>query len=472
MSNYRVIWKYQAILLLRNKWLVTGLLFLLVAGIYGARYGQHFVDQQRKVLYSVDTLAQRSEEQILTRLKAKDTATAGKEFPGSKYYRSSIAGSKTVIYAPSPFASLSVGQKDNYPFYHQVGGWSQDIYAVTTTDIQNPVKLLSGNFDLAFVFIYLFPLFIIALGYNVLAGEKESSTFTLLRVQSSVKKLVSHKLGFLTMIMVLLSVVLNLAAFSVNGISFSEQAPQMGAWIVISIGYILFWFSLVYLIVSLNQSGATTALLLGGLWIILLLLVPSIVHRNVSSSHEKEQVQGIFNRRGDFAKARDLAPKVLEDSFRKLKHPVPLPAMTDTGMIAEQFYKGIMASEIQTRSDNRMGRMVMNSQAKEYQRALALNWVNPVFAVQNAFNQVAETEINNFHNYLKAVENYQIKRRYFLYNYSFNGRDFRLADYYKVPGFDFRQPVIGVGGALGLVLPVLVLSFIFIIVGSFFKIDR
>lgn len=472
MSNYRVIWKYQAILLLRNRWLIIGLLFLLVAGLYGARYGQHFVDQQRKVLYSVDTLDKRNQERTLGFLKSKDTATSVREFPGMKYYQAGSAGGTTLIYPPSPFASLSIGQKDNFPFYHQVGGWSEDMYAVTTTDIQNPVKLLSGNFDLAFVFIYLFPLFIIALGYNVLSGEKESSTFTLLRVQTSVKKLVGHKLSFLMLVMVLLSVVLNLAAFTLNGISFSDQAPQIGAWIVISVVYILFWFALVYLIVSFNQSGATTALLLGGLWIILLLLVPSIVHRNVSSSHEKEQVQGIFNRRGDFAQARDLEPQVLEDSFRRLKHPYPLPAMSDTGRAAEQFYQSTMASEIQTRYNNSMGRMVMESQAKEYQRALALNWVNPVFAVQNAFNQVAETEINNFHNYLKAVEDYQTERRYFLYNYSFNGRDFRLADYYKLPSFNFRQPVIGVGAAVGLVLPVLILSLIFILAGSFFRIDR
>ncbi|MEJ7658781.1 MAG: hypothetical protein WKG07_03710 [Hymenobacter sp.] len=59
------------------------------------------------------------------------------------------------------------------------------------------MKLLVGNFDLAFVLVYLLPLFVIALGYGLLAGEQESGVLPLLRVQAaSVRRLLLGKLLF------------------------------------------------------------------------------------------------------------------------------------------------------------------------------------------------------------------------------------------------------------------------------------
>lgn len=473
MKHNYIIWKYQAVLLLRNRLLLAGLLFLAAAGLFSARYGQHFVDQQQKMIYSVDTLQQRQTENAIAYIKHLDTLRLTpeeqREYETSgKYYRASIAGSKTVVYRPGPFTSLSIGQKDNFPFYHEVTSnyRAADIYGVTSTDIQNPVKLMAGNFDLSFVIIYLFPLFIIALGYNVLSGEKESSTFTLLRVQGDVKSVLRHKLAFQATLLILLSLVINIAAYCLNGISIKEQAVQMMAWIMITVVYIVFWSALVYFIASLNQSSATNALLLGGIWIVLLLLVPSIVHRNVSDSHGKELAQTMFNQRGDFPGAYDMEPAALADSFSRLHHPHPLPAMKDTGKAAGWFYRSLMANEIQVRFNNDMGKMIVKSQAGEYERTLKMNWINPVFAVQNAFNQIAGTEINNYHLYLAAAEDYATRRRYHLYDYSLNGRDFKLEDFRRIPEFDFRMPVVTPKDALWLLLPVILLTLALLVLAA------
>lgn len=477
MKNYMTIWKYQAVLLFRNRFLLAGLVFLLLAGLFSARYGKHFVNQQEKMIYSVDTLQQRQTEQTILALKKRDTAQRSVEEQlrydnVMKFYQSAIAGPKTVVYRPGPFTSLSIGQKDNFPFYHEVSNNYRigDIYSVSSTDIQNPVKLMAGNFDLSFVIIYLFPLFIIALGYNVLSGEKENSTFTLLRVQGEVRRILRHKLAFQATLLIALSLVINLLAFAMNGISFRDNTLQMLSWMLITVLYIIFWFSLVYFIASLNRSSTTNALVLGGLWIVLLLLVPSIVHRNVADSHEKALAQTMFNQRGDFPTARDMEPAQLADSFRRLPHAYPLPPMNDTSKAARDFYSYVMASEIQQRFNNQMGKQVVASQSREYERTVKLNWINPVFAVQNAFNQVAGSEINNYHQYLAAAEDYQEKRRYYLYNYSILGKDFFLKDFLNVPEFRFEQPRIDLLDAGRLLLPVIFLSVIFLVIAAFRRI--
>lgn len=473
MNNALTTWKYQAILLLRNRLMLSGLLFLFVAGLFSANYGKHFVEQQQKMIYSVDTLQQRSEEYAFKGVQRNDTSAMTKEaleryHKAGKYYQSGIAGKKTAVYRPGPFTSLAIGQKDNFPFYHDVSSYAKEtIYSATPTDITNPVKLLAGNFDLSFVIIYLFPLFIIALGYNALSGEKETNTFTLLRVQGNIKSIVRNKLIFQAVVLIALSVIVNLSAFGTNGIFTAANLCQMFTWIMVTAIYIIFWFSVVFFVVTFNKTSSTNALILGGLWIALLLVVPSIVHKNVSDPHGRELAQTMFNSRGDVPGARDMDAARLVDSFHRLQHPYVLPPMTDTGKAARYFYEGLMRSEIQARIDNDLGRMVVASQAKEYERTIRLNWLNPVFAVQNVFNQLGNSEINNYHQYLAAAESYQTKLRYHLNSHSIAAKPFLLQDLRKVPEFDFLHPETGPSRAIAMLLPVIILAGVLLILGSF-----
>lgn len=459
------VWQYQFKLLMRNKALVAGLIFVVAASLYAARYGAHFVEQQNRVLYSVDTLAAGKDRRTVEHLKKADTA---KQEPwGGTYYQAGKAGYKSLSYRPTAFTALSIGQKDNVPFYHDNQWLSPNIYAVTTTDVQNPLKLQAGNFDLAFIYLYLFPLFIIALGYNVYTSEKEDGTLPMLRIQESIGKIVQAKLLFYFAMMIALSILINVLAFVLTGVLDTGDWSKMFSWQLIISTYILFWFALVYLVVSFALSGATTALVLGGLWVVLLLLVPSIVSRYVTSSHEKAQVQSIFNSRGDLFKASALDSMALDSAFQRLKLPFNMPAMLDTGKTANYYYRSVKQNELQEHFDNSLGHAMVDQQREEYDRAVALNWINPVYAVQNAMNQVSETEINNYLDYLNSVEHYFTKWRFHMYQYTLGGKEFKMADYERLPKYTYQPEQITCVKAFSLLLPILVLTglFIFFAVG-------
>jgi ABC-2 type transport system permease protein len=459
MRKYGVIWKYQLKLLFRNKLLIAGLIFLFVAGLYAARYGQSFVSRQQAIIHKVDTAQQARNAMALEIFARPKDADISK-----RSYWAPYAGTQMFYYAPSAFSSLSIGQKDNLPFYHEVGGSFSNIFTVSTTAIQNPVKLLAGNFDLSFVIVYLFPLFIIVIGFSIVSEEKELGTYTLLRTQGNERSVLFQKLLFRFMLMSVVSILLNVVCFALNGISFSDHYLQMISWVIISLFYILFWFSAVYLVISLKRSGAVSALLLGGSWVVLLLLIPSIVHRNVTDTHEKELVQSMFNSRGDYPNALKLDPAVLEDSFSRLPHPFPLPPMSDTNAEAKMAYKNIMVSEIQKRFDNSLGKRALEIQANEYERTVRYNWINPVFTIQNAFNQVAATEINNYHNYLLSVEAQETRRRYLLTAYGISGEAFGEQEYEMVNAYSFSQPEVGIAEVFRLMLPVLLMSLLFALI--------
>jgi ABC-2 type transport system permease protein len=450
MSEYLVVWKYQAKLFLRNKVLIFGVFVLLLSALFAAGYGNHFVQQQNSVIYTADTTHQNFLERVKDTYKNKTT-------PYTALAR------ELAVYRPTPMSSLAIGQKDNYPFYHHTGV-AMNVYSVTSTDIQNPLKLLAGNFDLSYVFIYLFPFFIIVFGYNVLSEEKENSTYTLLQIQGNGGKVVLNKLVFRMVVILVLSLVANVVAFAMNGISVKENGMEMLSWSLVTMMYIVFWFALVYFVVSRGWSGGISVLVLSGLWVLLLLLLPSVINKKVSRPQVAQQVESLFSQRGDVQRAAKMNLTTLVNSFNNLKLPYKLPSSADTGKVAREI-KQIMITEVQARLDHNIGKKPIRQQSEEYRQTLSWNWLNPVFAVQNTYNQIAGTEINNYHDYLDAVESHQTKKRHFLHCQVLSGIPVTMETIEDMPKLEYKPAGVHYGKAIELMLPVLSLSGLFIVLG-------
>jgi cell division protein FtsW (lipid II flippase) len=99
--------------------------------------------------------------------------------------------------------------------------WRQPSIAAAT-DPENPHRLLIGRFDAAFVVVFLVPLFIIALTYSLIAGERERGTLALLLAQPvTLPALITAKLAPRVIIVVallaLIAVLFALAIAQVNG---------------------------------------------------------------------------------------------------------------------------------------------------------------------------------------------------------------------------------------------------------------
>jgi ABC-2 type transport system permease protein len=80
-------------------------------------------------------------------------------------------GARYAILPPSPLAALAIGQSDLLPYYFKVTTDARETM-LAAFEIENPHRLLTGRFDLAFVVVYLYPLLILALTYNLLSSER------------------------------------------------------------------------------------------------------------------------------------------------------------------------------------------------------------------------------------------------------------------------------------------------------------
>ena len=110
--------------------------------------------------------------------------------------------SRLVYNKPTSLAALSIGQTDLLPYFINLkySALSRQILIAQPT---NPEKLMVGNIDLTFVLIQLLPLFMIALGYNLLASEKEAGILSvMLSFPITEMKLLIYKVFFREIIVI------------------------------------------------------------------------------------------------------------------------------------------------------------------------------------------------------------------------------------------------------------------------------
>lgn len=87
-----------------------------------------------------------------------------------------------TLLPPGLLAPLAIGQSDLLPYYFKVSTDSRETI-MASNEIENPNRLLAGRFDLALVLIFLYPLLILALTYNMLSVEQEQGTLALVLSQ-------------------------------------------------------------------------------------------------------------------------------------------------------------------------------------------------------------------------------------------------------------------------------------------------
>ena len=190
--------------------------------------------------------------------------------------RASAAG--YALLPPAALAPLSVGQSDLLPAHYKVTLASREAL-FAGDELDNPTNLLAGSFDVAFVIVFLYPLLILALGYNLLSGEKESGVLALTLSQPiSLTRFAAAKILARGGVVLGVTAVLTLAAAVAAGVDLSTPGAHssLAAYFSVTAVYGLFWFSLALLVNAFGRASATNAVILAGAWLALALIVPSV----------------------------------------------------------------------------------------------------------------------------------------------------------------------------------------------------
>lgn len=268
---------------IRSRAVLVALALFMTVGVISIYIGKRFLDKQQTAINAVTQL---QEQQI-----ARNVQNATHGFGLLMYYLRFA-----YIHQPDAGASLSIGQQDvnSSIQYLTIRGLEGQRY---DTDLVNPYNQLTGNLDLSFVILFLFPLLIIAFNFNVLSQERENGTWSLVSVQAGNPfKYILQKLSIRLLVVLALLLTLLLMAIIVIGIPLTVN---LLAFTITAIVYILFWFALSLLIIVFRQSSSISALLLLSTWVLLCLLTPAIVNNYLTARYPVNEAYDTFLKQRD-----------------------------------------------------------------------------------------------------------------------------------------------------------------------------
>lgn len=441
------------------RWMIA--LFGLIVG-FGLYNGAARVQAWNATLAA----AERDQDDRLEELREQsDRVDSGELVPGpynnprSPSYVGGVRGQRFAVSPPGPLAVMAIGQTDLYPHYYKINNRSSQTF-LDDEEIENPLNLMSGRFDLGFVIVYLFPLLILALSHDLISAEREGGTLAMVlsqpvRARSLVVGKALARLGLAAALVVGLSLAGAIAA-GVNPLR-ADVAVRLTLWVGVVVAYAAFWFALAVAVNALGKSSATNAVILAGFWMVLVIVAPALLNNAVTALHPApsrvELIQA--SREASTAAAREgsnLLARYYED------HPELAPAEIDLN--PSDFWIKLQAA--QDSIDEAIAPILARYDAQlARQQALVdrLGFLSPAIVAQEALNNLAGAGMARRKLFLEQVDAFHKEWRAFFVPKLMRRELLSRADFDNLPAFAFREEDPGavarrVGlGLLGLAMP-------------------
>ncbi|MDR7130281.1 ABC-2 type transport system permease protein [Algoriphagus sp. 4150] len=395
---YRLMFKQ----FFRSNVVILCLLLVSVLGMTGILIGKQFLDRQERAAEQVTLYQQEHIE--------RNVNFHQEEFGLLMYYLKFA-----LINKPEKMAGLSIGQSDVNPAIQHVTirnleGQKYD------TDLVNPSSLQSGNLDLGFVIIYLLPLLIIVFTFNLLSEEREVGTWQLVSIQSRSKlKYLLAKLSVRVLVILALFVLLLTAAKLVLGIPLDAA---FFAFFLLGFCYIIFWFTVCFLVVVFQKNSSLNALTMLSLWLVLAILLPASINSYVSNRYPvPEALATMIEQRDGYHKKWDSDKRETMADFY-----AHYPQFEDYGMPEEEeeeeeftwlwYYAMQQMGDDEAREESDAMRAKLEQRGK-VSRSIA--WAIPTMHVQLAFNNLAGTGSTNHMEFLDKTNEFHEKMRLHFY---------------------------------------------------------
>ncbi len=356
---------------------------------------------------------------------------------------------RAVVLPPGPLSLVAVGQRDLLP---QALLLTTELRAAegARDDGSSPGRRASGPFDLAYVVVLLLPLLVIVLSYDLLAGERERGTLSLVLSQPiSLSSFVFGKALARAGVVVTVVLVLALAGPVLSG---GWLAPGGGirllGYAAVLVAYTLLWFVLAVAVDAWGRSAAANALALVGLWLGLTVVTPGLANAAVETLYPSPSRVELVNvaraaARSAEAQASDLAGD----------HGKPATGGVARGRRAVEIQEALarQLEPVLARFDEQRGRR----QALVEQ----LRFASPAIIVAECLSDLAGSSATRSRAFASQIATFQLDLRRFFFDRAARAQPLEPTDHNRIPGFTFRESPDGelimrlLSSLLGLAVP-------------------
>ena len=174
MTRYIEIARSEFVHLVRSPFKIISLILFGVAVIYGCQNGYELFKTHKEQIMAIKTENERSIDRMIIQYEEIEQGIVDKprRDPTIPYWAIWNTPSYAFKY-PSPMMVFSLGQSEQYGYYKRVTNWSTIFDSDFAEEIANQERIAIGTLDFNFVLLYLAPILVIILLFNIGGLEKD-----------------------------------------------------------------------------------------------------------------------------------------------------------------------------------------------------------------------------------------------------------------------------------------------------------
>lgn len=453
MSRLAIVIAVESRLLSVDRGTWIGLALFVLLAVYAAASGAAWVAAQRaEAAISIQQSLDRSAE--FGRNLAVIEAGRLSELNKPSWYASWSAAPTTpdsrAVLPPKPLLLIASNAGELQPRIATMRPASSRhaLLDDLKSSTQNPTTLAIGRLDTLFLLTAVMPLLLLAFSFNLLSAEREQGTLALVLAQPiSLDTLIAGKLlsRFMFLLLPMTIAVPLLLAAMMDPAQLAAAPLDILLLAVLILLYGAFWLALAGLINALGGSSARNGLSLGGLWLLLVLVIPSLLNVAATALHPPPDRAGLTNElRARLVDARNVGGKLFDD--HALEHPdTPIAESTDKAEAFDSARATLTTWLVSERTDALVAPIAERFEselAAQQQLAERGRFLSPALLFQAALNRLAGVDARRSRAFSDAAKAHLDALRAPLIPKVLAGQKLKSADWQALPRFAMPEPSI------------------------------
>ncbi len=442
-------WRQEWYLLIRDRGAVVVLLawclLLIYAGAIGFSSVQALRADQAQFVKSESARSERGRG----RIQAIEAGTAEADpyvgFP-------SMQRSPVNMGIPT-LAALDVGIFDRSNTMLRISLFSGPAQAGKGRELQSPLLLTAGRFDLGFVAIVLLPLALMALLYAQPGADREAGRFPLLAAQRALPEVYRrrHALRLLALLLPLIVV----SAVTVAAVDGSTDWLSWLLWLLPLLAWAALWSGACAWLVSRTGSAGGALAWLVALWVALLWVIPAVLDSAVERIAPTPSALALLSSERRAAQEAQVRRTELFGNYVS-DHPelsinteADALAWTRSYYVQQRFIADAMEQP----------RIAAAAQRQAQQRwRQRLSWLSPTQALSANSEGMAGSDQTALDQFLQSAEAHKQRWDEALFRSLLAGQGLSVAEFDRLPAYSAPDPKGDAMNALGLLIQLSLLA--------------
>lgn len=336
----------------------------------------------------------------------------------------------------APLAALAIGQGDLLPGRYELTARGAHHF-LARTELDSPLRLAIGNFDAAFVIVWLLPLLAIGLCYGIVSAERERGVLALaVAAGASPMRFVLGKWwSRVVLVVVCLGVATLLAAAAGGVLGRPGAAALLTLWGLASTLYVLFWFALSLWLNAGPGGSERNAMALVGAWLVFVILAPAMTNLAATTVFAAPSRVNLTTELREATEAADKEAAAARDRYF-FDHPEIRGGEMDT----RAYFTSVARSEARIAREMLPLLRAFDDQAVRQQRLVSLlQYLSPGTLTYQALTTLAGSD-GSRHRAFRAqtLRFHEDWVRFFVARLE-DGRSLTPDDYAQLPRFAFME---------------------------------